>query len=136
MIQLSNKRTKELEQSTTPIQNILQYDTPYMNELFKIQGWYHHHGLTTSHSQKEHVQKLSNLFGYKPNYYATYMYRYATWGFILQDVEFIFYRSKRGVSIQVNPQSSVTEVHDLLKELTNILHVKHVHTPYDSKHHH
>lgn len=127
---LSKKETEELEQSTTPIENLTKYQIPYIEHLFKIQSWYGVNGLTTNMSQKEFFIKLTELLGYKPLYYKRYEYRTAVWGFEWENEKFILYRSERGLSIQVLQKFRKDKLENFLIELSMLLGTNEIKTPW------
>lgn len=131
LMQIDNRKTRELELISEPIENILFNDKKYANstnKLFQITGWIHFHGMDANDPQKKHLEKLIALLNYKPNYKAQYLYRNAVWGLFwetnLENTEnnkFIIYKSKKGTSIQLHPEfrkdmieQFVDELHDLL----------------------
>ncbi|MNO29216.1 hypothetical protein D3C76_191270 [compost metagenome] len=118
---LSKKETKELAKNVTPIENMTGYQAPYFEHLMKIQSWYRSHGLTTNDKQKDIVDKLSNLIGYKPLYHARGEFYSAVWGFEWEGQRFILYRSARGTSIEIDRKFKKTKLEEFLVEFSKLV---------------
>lgn len=128
--QISDRKiVEELEQNTTPIENIAQYNRGFDSYYFKINLWYNEHGLTTSSPQKHFVEKLSLLLGAKPNYFKKYEYRTAVWGFEWENEKFVLHRSERGLSILILPKFRKDKLKRFLEEVVKVLQVENVKTP-------
>ncbi|AEO93567.1 gp308 [Bacillus phage G] len=133
---LSKERTRELEHTTEPIENFTMYNERFKSQYFhkqyfRINSWFRVNGLTTNNTQGKFNEKLSELLGYKPLYYQQYEYKTAVWGFEWKSEEFIMYRSERGLSIQIGKKFNKTKLEDFFDELTTLLKVNGIETPYD-----
>lgn len=118
---LSKKETKELAKIVTPIQNLTGYQAPYFEYIMKIQSWYRSHGLTTENKQKDIVDKLSTLVGYKPLYHVRGEFYSAVWGFEWEGQKFVLYRSARGISIEVDEKFNKTKLEKFLVEFSKLV---------------
>lgn len=124
---LTKEAAKKLSHEVTPYQNISRERLSYARlrisaRDFKIQGWYHKHGLKANVRIMDHWKKLSELFGHKPLYYINFEYRNAVWAFEWEREKFILYKSIRGTSIEVPPEFSVSKVDRFQKELITLLY--------------
>jgi len=127
---LSKKRTEELETTTIPIETLTGYQKPYLDHLFRIQSWYHVHGLTTNHPQTDFFATLSALLQHKPQYYKRYEYKNAVWGFEWEREEFILYKSKKGTSIQIPKTFRTDKLEPFLQALSDLLKVNDIESPF------
>jgi len=124
------KEVKKLEDDTVPIEALTGYGNGYNEYYFKINSWYREHGLTTSSAQKKFIEKLTQLFGQKPNYYRIFEYKTAVWGFEWQGEKVLIYRSERGLSIQLLSNFTPSKIKPFLDFMIQTLQVGHVKTPF------
>ena len=125
---LSKKETKELEHTSTPIQNLfhsaklLPSDCLILSELgMELQGWYHTWGLQANIRISSHWKKMSELLGIKPTYYCDYEYRTAVYGFLWNGHKVILYLSMRGLSLQVSPKFRKDKIKELYTDFIDTL---------------
>lgn len=122
--QLTNEEVSRLEKDSFPVENLVngilfEKNDPYL--MMKIQRWYKSHGLSASKSQKRAWAKLIEIFGCHPNYYVTYEYENAVWGFDWNGNKFILYKDERGLKIQVEPKFRKSLLYEFLIEIKNML---------------
>lgn len=119
--QVSKERTKELEINTTPVVNLFWgagTDEQLHKKYFDIVTFIYNHGFTTLDSVYVRVNKISELLGFKQNYYVNYEYRSAVWGLKWKGQEFVIYYSNKGFSVQCKRRMPVKE---FINELHNLL---------------
>lgn len=125
LVLLDKKTTKELEHTTTPTVNLMQYwKEAYDQKLhMEVGSWYYAQGFTADDPQKKTKARLSELLGSKPLYHANYEYREAVWGFNFNDrCSVVIYWSQKGLSIQVdNTKQAGEAVPDLYHYLHKLL---------------
>jgi hypothetical protein len=126
--QLSNDRVKQLENITERFENVMSgetYDKVRETVFLKngLYSWFHKYGLEAG-KLNSHVKKLTEIFGVKQNYYATYYVRYAVWGFEWQGNEFLFYKSTEGITIQILPEFPNEQFEQFFTELRDLLYSK------------
>lgn len=122
---LTKNRAKELEQSTTRIENIanklnFSQRLKMCDLLTDIIGFYHHYGLRPGYV-KEQWKKISELFGFKPVYYISHSYRNALWAFEWDGEEILVYKDRRGIAIQVQIDFPVKKIMPFLEHLKKVL---------------
>lgn len=131
LMQLSNKKTKELERITIPIENFMYQNGFDKEKLFSLIGWYHSHGLRADEPVKYRKEKLIELLGVKPNYHVSYEFRSAVFGFEfipngvdkehIPNNELVIYYSGRGLSIQLHPKFRKDMIINLIDFLSETL---------------
>ncbi|MNV81853.1 hypothetical protein D3C71_1755470 [compost metagenome] len=117
--QLSNDETKILEHSSTSYVNLGVSDVD-IELVMRVQGWYRTHGLKNA-SNKDKVQKLQELIGFKQNYNVRYTNLNAVWGLKWNDVKFVLYRDESGLTIQVEPKLDKNMVKPLLEAIEKVI---------------
>lgn len=85
--------------------------------MMSLLCWHLKHDLKTTKSRKEF---LALRFG-KPLYHACYEYREAVWGFYFEGSPVIVYYSEKGLSVQVDPKTTVKSLTVLVQYLKKIL---------------
>lgn len=121
LVKLTDNETKNLEDSSMPIENVTQFKEPYATILMDIQSWYHANGLTANDTHRKMIDKLSSLLGFKPNYNRIFEYKTSIWGFEWEGEKFIIYKSKRGTSILIHRKFRKDKLQNFLEELVEQL---------------
>jgi hypothetical protein len=138
MKQLSNKETKELEYTTTPLSNILyQQNSVFshkesetmMFRSFDVVGWAHNgrfydqpgsRSLSNGALHKQ-VAEMSKLLGFKQNYHIVWSLRNAVWGLQIDDLKFILYICTEGTRIQVEQNCNDASAKKIIDRLYSLL---------------
>ena len=124
---------KDLLHSTTRIENIsygavLGKLFPYtrikaLNNLhFKVVGGYHPYNFAGEF--RAPVRKLTEFFGFKPTAYHTFSYRTAVWAFTWDSQDILFFKSKRGVSVQTKEDFPPERLKEFYNDLIEVLHAE------------
>lgn len=129
--QITKKRVKELEVTTTPYMNRF-YNSPedceemtdehkdrLRHNSHEFHNWYNEDFDLMYSSLYKCVDYISRKIGFKQNYYVSYWQRNAVWGFMWEDHECILYYSNRGLSLQVPKNMKQLKVIELLGEIIN-----------------
>ncbi len=121
----TTEETEKLEELTEPIENLLPL-SDYYDKYILLLSWYRKNNLDASTSQRVKNSKLTELIGFKPQYYAVRgsdNYINAIWGFEYSNHgRGVLYNSEKGISLQVESnmgKDSIAELINLLVEKLN-----------------
>jgi len=130
---LPKTETKELlGKETTPV---VTYVIGYKSwerdrkELIRLQqtygnllAWFLRHGLTTSDTQKAHIEKMSSLLGACPSHSAILgsdRYRNAIWGLKWEGNKALLFLSIKGFQLEVDKDFDATKIEEFLNYLAS-----------------
>jgi len=120
--QLSNERAKQLESNTNDLIMHFEYLNKESMLLFhELFTWFIPYKLKAG-ELNSHVKKLTDIFQASPNYFVNYSNKNAVWAFKWNEEEFVFYKSVRGIAIQIPNSFSKDKLNNFVKELKQLLY--------------
>jgi hypothetical protein len=127
---LSKQETKEMEQTSTPIENLIfKYQlngTNTFKYLMAATSWTHANNIDyRKETQKSLMRKLSDLLGHRPQYNVKLEFNFAVWGLRFKNQKFLIYCAKgKGLCIQVEPEASSKFIEEFVDTLSQKLKSK------------
>lgn len=135
---LSKEETIKLEQSSTPLENILsgifqETKNPIktlknrkkfqksLDQRMEIQFWYEKFGIGTNDPIRTHWVALEKLLGYKATIYRNYEYRNAIWGLQYKETKFLVWKSIRGTEFTLKSDTAIDQGYELLSYLHKLM---------------
>ena len=139
MEQLSKEETKQLEETSVPVMNVIarigKDDPNIFNRWLAILGWTHMgefaDGSILSKPLHVRVAAMSELLGFRPNYHVNYWERNACWGLEHEGIKFVLYISNKGFSVQLARDGEDLPTTESGKTIIDMLFQKLVNGKYD-----
>lgn len=117
--QLSNEETRSLSNSSIPI--IHFHDIFSSKVVFNIMNFLQYNDTNENQTFAKKKEVLSDLLNCNPNYQKRFDFLTAIWGLKMNDIHFILLYSHKGLSIELDADSTSKEANEVLVCLEKIL---------------